>query len=135
MKSDYAARAMLSLARHGADGKAVKVEQLAAQNHIPPKYLVQILIDLKSRGLVRSVRGKEGGYMLARPAQDITLGEVLRSAHGAVFDSPALSDPNCPPELHEAWLKLQRQLDAAADAINFQQLADEGPSKQRMYYI
>ena len=58
VKSDYAARAVLALARHYGDERAMKIEELAAQNGIPANYLVQILIELKARNIVRSVRGK-----------------------------------------------------------------------------
>ena len=135
VKSDYAARAVLTLARQADSKKAMKVEDLAAENGVPPNYLVQILIDLKSHGIVRSLRGKEGGYLLARPAADITLGEVLRAVHGPVFDTSALTDPQCPPELRSAWLALQEAVDATAGSINFQKLAEEHTTKQRMYYI
>ena len=135
VKSDYAARAVLALARRFPGGKACKVEELAQVYDIPANYLVQILIELKSRHLVRSVRGKEGGYLLAKPPVEITIGDVLRSVHGQVFDSPALGDNGCPPELRDAWERLQRTLETTADAINFQQLLEAGAEKDRMYYI
>ena len=96
---------------------------------------MQILIELKARHIVKSVRGKEGGYQLAKPPTEITLGDVLRCVHGHVFDPPALSDPHCPPELRSAWKKLQTALDEAADAITFQHLLDESSGKEKMYYI
>ncbi len=135
VKSDYAARAVLGLARHFSDGVALRVEDLATEQGIPANYLVQILIELKAQGIARSVRGKEGGYLLARPATEITLGDVLRAVHGAVFDTPALNDPHCPPELRRAWKKIQQAAEAAADGITFQQLLDEGSEKEKMYYI
>lgn len=135
VKSDYAARAVLGLARHYSNGGALKVEELAAENGIPPNYLVQILLELKSRQLVRSVRGKEGGYLLARPPAEISLGDVLRCMHGRVFETPALLDPQCPPELRAAWRRLQAALDETADAISFQQLLEESADKGKMYYI
>ncbi len=135
VKSDYAARAVLGLARHHQTGEALKVEDLASNFGVPANYLVQILIELKARHIVKSVRGKEGGYLLARPPAEITLGDVLRAVHGQVFDSPALSDPECPPELRRAWQRLQKTLDATADAISFQQLLDESAAKEKMYYI
>jgi Rrf2 family protein len=135
VKSDYAARAVLSLARRYSTERAVRVDDLAAQQSIPGNYLVQILIELKSAGIVRSQRGKEGGYLLARPPAEITLGNVLRAIHGPLFDAPALSAPNCPVELREAWRKLQQSLDTAADEITFQQLAEAGEDKAKMYYI
>jgi Rrf2 family transcriptional regulator, cysteine metabolism repressor len=135
VKSDYATRAVLGLARLGQSGTAVRVEELASSQGIPANYLVQILIELKSTQIVKSLRGKEGGYLLARPPVEITLGDVLRCVHGQVFDSPALSDPQCPPELRAAWQRLQQAVDASADQINFQQLLDEGANKEKMYYI
>lgn len=135
VKSDYAARAVIGLARHFHTGEALKIEDLAGENAIPANYLVQILIELKARQIVKSVRGKAGGYLLARPPGEITLGDVLRAAHGQVFEFPALSDGQCPPELRVAWKKLQQSLNEAADAITFQQLLDDGAGKREMYYI
>jgi Rrf2 family protein len=135
VKSDYAARAVIGLARHYPAGAAMKVEELASESGTPANYLVQILIELKASHIVKSVRGKEGGYLLARPPAAISLGDVLRCVHGHVFDPPALSDLHCPPELRAAWSKLQKALDETADAISFQQLLDEGAGKEKMYYI
>ena len=113
----------------------LRVEDLAADQHVPANYLVQILIELKAQGIARSVRGKEGGYLLARPPAEITLGHVLRAVHGTVFDTPALSDSSCAPELRRAWRRLQASTHAAADSINFQQLLEESSAKEKMYYI
>jgi len=135
VKSDYAARAVLGLARHYSAGQALRVEQVAAEQNVPPNYLVQILIELKAQGIVRSLRGKEGGYLLARPPAEISMGDILRAMHGAVFDTPALSDPECPPELRAAWQALRHNLERTADSITFQQLLDEGNGKEKMYYI
>ena len=135
VKSDYAARAVFGLARHFPKEGACRVEALAAEQGVPANYLLQILIELKAQGIVRSVRGKEGGYILARPPAEITLAEVLYAVHGTVFDSPALSDPGCPPELRRAWKKLQQSVDSAAGAITFQSLLDESAEKEKMYYI
>ena len=135
VKSDYAARAVSGLARHYHTGQAQKAEDLAGEYGIPPNYLAQILIELKSNQIVKSVRGKSGGYLLARPPAEISLGEVLRAIHGQVFDSPALSDSQCPPELRQAWTKLQKALNEKADSITFQQLLDESAEKEKMYYI
>lgn len=135
VKSDYAARAVLGLARHHPTGAALRVEDLASAQSVPANYLVLILIELKAQGIAKSVRGKEGGYLLARAPSDITLGDVLRAVHGEMFDTPALSDPNCAPELRNAWQKLKSAIDEAADAITFQHLLDEGAGKEKMYYI
>ena len=84
----------------------MRVEDLAAEQGVPAHYLAQILIELKAQGIAKSVRGKEGGYLLARPPGEITLGDVLRAVQGEVFDTPALSDPDCPAELRRAWKRL-----------------------------
>ncbi len=135
VKSDYAARAVLSLARHYTVGGTRRVEDLAAEQNVSANYLVQILLELKAQKIVKSVRGKEGGYQLARPPVEISFGDVLRSVHGQVFDTPALSDANCPPELRHAWEQLRKNFETAADSINFQQLIEEAANKEKMYYI
>lgn len=135
VKSDYAARAVLGLARHAHTGEPVPVDTLAAENSIPSNYLVQILIELKAQRIVRSRRGKEGGYQLARPAAEITLGDIVRCMHGTAFDTPAMHDPKCPPELNKAWRRIQDSVGAALDSVNFHQLAEDGSEKDKMYYI
>jgi len=135
VKSDYAMRAVLGLARHYSTGRALRVEDLAAEQGVPASYLVQILIELKAQRIARSIRGKEGGYLLARAPAEITLGDVLRAVHGTVFDTPALHDPDCPPELRRAWQRMQRAMETAAEAVTFQQLLEESAEKEKMYYI
>jgi Rrf2 family protein len=135
VKSDYAVRAVLWLAQHYAAGEARTVEDLASAQGIPPAYLAQILIELKSAQIVKSQRGKAGGYLLARNPSKITFGDVLRCIHGEVFDSPALSDPQTPPELQAAWNRLGEAVNQTADSITFQELADKTADKAKMYYI
>jgi Rrf2 family protein len=135
VKSDYAARAVLGLARQFHTGRALRVEDLAAEQGVPANYLVQILLELKAQGLVRSLRGKDGGYLLARPPAEITLGDVLRAIHGTLFDTPALTDPDCPPELRGAWEQLRQTVERGANSVSFQQLVDEASGKEKMYYI
>jgi Rrf2 family protein len=135
VRSDYAARAVLGLARRVQSEEPVTVEELAVEQNVPPNYLVQILIELKAQKIVRSVRGKSGGYLLARAPSEITLGDVLRAVHGQVFDAPALSDKECATELRRAWGRLRDSLESAADSITFQKLVEESADKEKMYYI
>jgi Rrf2 family protein len=79
-KADYAVRAMVELAAAG-DGP-VKAERIAQAQEIPLKFLENIMADLRQAALVRSQRGTEGGYWLARPADEITLAQVLRAVEG-----------------------------------------------------
>jgi len=135
VKSDYAARAVLWLAQHHPQGQARKVEEMASSQGITRGYLLQILIELKAAGIVTSCRGKEGGYLLARPPAKITFGDVLRCVHGQIFDSSALSNPQTPPELREAWGRLRQAVTQTANSITFQELLEQGADKGKMYYI
>ncbi len=80
-KVDYALRAMLELA---AAGRLVKGEQLATAQGIPQKFLESILLDLRHAELVTSRRGVEGGYTLGRPAEEISLADVIRAVEGPI---------------------------------------------------
>ncbi|CAA0121889.1 Putative HTH-type transcriptional regulator [Mycolicibacterium vanbaalenii] len=80
-KAEYAVRAMVQLATVD-DGTVVKTDDLARAQGIPPQFLVDILSDLRTDRLVRSHRGREGGYELARPAIEISIADVLRCIDG-----------------------------------------------------
>lgn len=80
-KAEYAVRAMVQLATVG-DGELVKADDLAKAQGIPAQFLVDILSDLRTDRLVRSHRGREGGYELARPASAISVADVLRCIDG-----------------------------------------------------
>ncbi len=133
VKCDYAARAVLGLAKRHGTGRALRAETLAQEQSIPYHFLVRILIELKSGGIVRSQRGKEGGYLLAREPDDITLADVLQCIHGRVFELS--SDSQCPEALREGWLQLQGTLDRAAGAISFRKIAEAAQQTPEMYYI
>jgi Rrf2 family transcriptional regulator, cysteine metabolism repressor len=135
IKSEYAARAVLWLSQHYCEGVARTVEEMASEQGIPANYLVQILIELKSAQIVKSQRGKEGGYLLARPPSKITFGDVLRCIHGEIFDSPALTGPPSPPEVRQAWQQLHRAVNETAESITFQKMVDASQEKGKMYYI
>ncbi|HUL99239.1 MAG TPA: Rrf2 family transcriptional regulator [Mycobacterium sp.] len=80
-KAEYAVRAMVELATVD-DGVLLKTDELAQAQGIPPQFLVDILSDLRTDRLVRSRRGRDGGYELARPAAEISIADVLRSIDG-----------------------------------------------------
>jgi Rrf2 family protein len=81
-KSDYALRATVELAVARDGDNPVKGEQIATAQGIPLRFLENILGDLRNAGIVESRRGVEGGYLLARPAEDITLADVIRAVDG-----------------------------------------------------
>ena len=82
-KGRYGLRLMLDLATEGST-KPVPVKEIAKRQNISEKYLVQIISPLSKAGLVKSVRGAQGGYILTRPASEITAGDILRAAEGTI---------------------------------------------------
>jgi len=82
-KTRYALRSLLYLAEQG-DGSPVQLASIASTQHVPPKYLELIMLDLKKAGMVRSTRGPKGGYVLARPPEEISFGEVVRTMEGPI---------------------------------------------------
>ena len=85
VKADYALRAILDLAAQ-KPGEPVKIADIAKRRKIPQKFLELILVGLKQAGFVESRRGAEGGYLLARGADSITVGEVIRAVDGPPED-------------------------------------------------
>jgi len=83
-RGDYASRALLSLALRADLTTPVSVRDLAERTGLPQPYLEQILLSLKSVGLVRSKRGVGGGYVLARSAESITLAEIVAAVDGPI---------------------------------------------------
>lgn len=83
-RGDYACRALLSLALHGDAHGPTSVRDIAERTGLPQPYLEQILLALKGAGLVRSKRGVGGGYVLARPASQIRLSEIISAVDGPI---------------------------------------------------
>lgn len=81
VKCEYALRAVFELALRGGS-EPTRIATIAERQGIPQKFLESILAELKKSGLLESKRGAEGGYLLGRPAELITVGEVLRSVEG-----------------------------------------------------
>ena len=112
-KADYAVRAMVELAAAGSTSeRPAKGELLGAAQSIPLRFLERILSELRVHGLVQSRRGSDGGYWLARPADDITLAEVIRAVEGplaTVRGEPAdeLDYPGPSKPVREVWLALR----------------------------
>ena len=140
MRSDYGARALLYLAERYGQGP-VQSAEIAAQQSIPETYLEQLLVVLRRAGLVRSLRGPAGGHMLARPARDIRLGEIVAAMEGPP-QTLSCSDqrgcrvmPGC--VLHEVWSELECASRAIVDAVTLAELVERQESTQRrvMYHI
>lgn len=135
VKSDYACRAVEALALHHPNSRPMRIDEIAKKESIPANYLVQILIELKSKGLIQSRRGKAGGYVLAKPPREITVGDVLRAIQGDILEMPLLSESRCPEEIKRAWRRIKIAAESAADEVTFEQICTEANGKLQMYYI
>lgn len=89
-KAKYALRALIALVKAGPE-QSVMISDIARAQAIPKKFLEQILLELKRAGIVMSRRGRLGGYVLLRPADRLTFGEVLRLIDGPIAPLPCLS--------------------------------------------
>ncbi|HXS18250.1 MAG TPA: Rrf2 family transcriptional regulator [Polyangiaceae bacterium] len=97
-KGRYAVRALFDIAFYN-DGQPTQVKDIAERQAIPQRFLEQIFQDLKRSGIVGSKRGPQGGYLLARPAGEIRLGEVVRVIEGAVSLGEGVPGPQAPHDL------------------------------------
>ena len=114
----------------------MRIEDIAQEKAIPSNFLVQILIELKSKGLIQSRRGKEGGYNLAKSPREITVGDVLRAIQGDILEMPLLTESRCPEEIKRAWRRIKEAAEGTADRITFEDICTEAATgKTQMYYI
>jgi Rrf2 family protein len=126
-KADYALRAAAELA--AAEGKGpVKGEQLARAQSIPPKFLENILLELRHAGLVQSQRGAEGGYWLARPADEITLAEVIRAVEGPLANvrgtrPESLEYQGTAEPLRNVWIAVRASLRRVLESVTLADVA------------
>lgn len=134
-KAEYAIQALSYLAT-AKGGELMLSRDIAHQRHIPPKYIAQIILDLSRAGLVRAVRGAQGGVQLMRPADTITVRQVLEAIEGPMAINPCLlSDDVCFFEargdlcrLQKVWGKAQaRMLEVLEEATIADLIADAAP--------
>jgi Rrf2 family protein len=81
-KTEYAILSLLALAKCYADGESLQIREIAARQNIPNRYLEELLATLRRGGLIKSIRGVKGGYVLAREPQKITILDALRCIEG-----------------------------------------------------
>jgi Rrf2 family protein len=127
-KADYAVRAAAELAAASPGGGPVKGEQLAAAQQIPPRFLENILADLRNAGLLSARRGADGGYALTRAPGEISVAEVLRAVEGplaAVQGSrpEGLHYEGAAARLPEVWVALRANLRAVLERVTLADLA------------
>ena len=127
-KADYAVRAAAELAAAEGDGTPMKGEELARRQSIPKNFLENILTELRRAGIVRTRRGADGGYQLARPAAEITVADVLRAVEGplaAVQGSrpEQLSYEGAASSLPDVWVALRASLRSVLEHVTLADIA------------
>lgn len=134
-KAKYALKALIALAE--ADGELLQANEIADAHNIPKKFLDLILLELRRHRLVDSRRGKKGGYLLGRPAEDIKIGDVVRAIDGPLAPIPCASvtayRPCADCDDHKACVvrKIMRDVrDAAAGVLDNVTLAEAAQKKR-----
>ncbi|MDZ7639261.1 MAG: Rrf2 family transcriptional regulator [Bryobacterales bacterium] len=131
VKGEYALRAVFDLAEQ-APGTPIRIADIAKRQDIPQKFLELILAALKQGGFVESRRGAEGGYMLARAPELISVGEVLRFLEGAkARKRPPHTARNDP--FHELWENVDGAIADILDTTNFAALVREWRERRSSY--
>ena len=120
VKGEYALQALFDLASQ-RPGEPVKIAEIAQRQKIPQKFLELILAGLKQGGFVESRRGAEGGYLLARPAESLTVGEVLRFVEGRQ-PAKARSRRKEATPFSEMWDRVDRAVSDVVDHVTFAEL-------------
>lgn len=126
-KVDYALRATIELAT-AEPGQPVKGERVAQAQEIPVKFLENIFTDLRQAGIVRSQRGVEGGYWLARPAAEITVADVIRAVEGPIANVRGVRPDDVvyagsAARLRDVWIALRVNLRSVLEAVTLDDLA------------
>jgi len=127
-KGDYATRAMQDLALHYDQGP-IQIEDIARRQHLPVRYLEQILLSLKRAGFLQSKRGVHGGYYLARHPREITMGAIIRALEGPIIPifcvgggkrEVCIEEPHC--SLRDIWTEVRDTVTRILDHTTLEDL-------------
>jgi Rrf2 family protein len=127
-KADYAVRAVLELAS-ASGARPLKREQISGAQHIPSKFLETIMLELKHAGIVKSTRGAEGGYALARPAEDISVADVIRAVDGPLANVrgervESVEYAGAAESLRDVWVAVRASLRRVLESTSLQDVVD-----------
>jgi len=141
-KGEYGVRALFDLAQREGKGP-IQSASIAARQHVPDKYLSQLLLIMRKKGLIHSIRGPQGGHMLARPASDISLGEALSVLEGPLVPIDCVKadfSDCCLLEMcviRDVWLELKAATDEVLYSTTLADLLHNQMERNAevMYYI
>jgi Rrf2 family protein len=133
-KGRYGTRAMLDIACHAEKGPCV-MKEISARQDISPKYLDHILSSLRRARLIKNIRGKGGGYILARPASAITLKDIIEAVEGSLapvecVDNPALCGRSAACPTIEVWRNVRDAVAGVLDAATLEGLVELQKKKE-----
>lgn len=133
-RCDYACKALLELSLHWPNKTPIQIHAISEKQKIPIRYLVQILIQLKRMNLVTSIRGKEGGYNLARSPGRIPLGAVIRQIGGPLLPvAPSVATGDS--VFTSIWNEAERAIAKVLDKVTFEDIVNRAKGiKEGIFY-
>lgn len=134
-KGKYGVKALFELASQEGAGP-ISLKTIADRQGLSEHYLEQLAAPLRKAGLIVSVRGAQGGYVLARPANQITVGDVVRVLEGPIgFTDCSVEGEPCPEEpaeiaVHSVWEKVTKQIVSVLDSVTLFDLVEQARTEQ-----
>ncbi|HQE83560.1 MAG TPA: Rrf2 family transcriptional regulator [Candidatus Hydrogenedentes bacterium] len=132
-RCEYACRAIIELALNANSEQPVTALAIANKRNIPGKYLVHILIQLKRAGIVRSVRGAQGGYILCRPPGNISLLDIIEAIEGPIIDLQPI-EGHADKDVAPIWKDVACEVSKVLKSYRVQDIIDN-VHESDMYYI
>ena len=133
VKVDYACRVLVEMARLHGTGQLSQIEHLAKVEAVPSNFLAQILSELRNAGLITSKRGIQGGYMLARPPDQISLYDIVKTIDGELLEFSGNHAGRSGRKLKQAWGEIRTTLDEKARSYTLDTFAAKDSGE--MYHI
>ncbi|AGX05635.1 MULTISPECIES: cysteine metabolism transcriptional regulator CymR [Bacillaceae] len=134
-KGRYGLTIMIELAKKHGEGP-ISLKSIAQTNDLSEHYLEQLIAPLRNAGLVRSIRGAYGGYVLGHEPADITSGDIIRVLEGPISPVEGIEDEE--PAKRELWMRIRDAVKEVLDSTTLEDLAnhtDSGESDAYMFYI
>jgi Rrf2 family protein len=139
-KTEYACIAMMELASQFGTGEPVRIRRIAERHDVPPRFLVQILLQLKGAGLVASIRGAAGGYQLVKSPEEVSLGQIMEVIEGSSDEngqtSSASPDSPAVKVLMKTWKNIAAVERQMLQNISLAELLERAKDEdEAMYHI
>ncbi len=136
-KGRYGLTIMMDLAKHYGESRPVSLKSIANEHDLSEHYLEQLIAPLRNNGLVKSVRGAHGGYLLTKNPSQITAGDIIRVLEGPITPVEGIEDEEDPSK-RDLWLRIRDAVKEVLDTTTLEDLAnykDDDPTKGYMFYI